>query len=386
MSACEKPSPRVLLVYKHFMPDTGGIETSLEHYARWYKELGFDVSVLCCRKKGVVTRFETIGDVDIIRCGTVGIVKSVPISFSFFWFLFKYSRHVKLVHAHLQFPLVSFGYWLLRTIVRKKWIVTYHMDVYRQRLLKKATYPFDFFLLKNASTVITSSPSLKCGSDILPNLERNIEVLPFTLNLCGDVALYSRSFSSPFASLKPGYFLFFGRMVEYKGVKIFSSAIRECLAVRSDIQFLIFGEGPEESWIESVANDYPQNVFFLNEFVSEDVKYKYIANSSAFVFPSVHPSEAFGIAQLEAMALGKPIINCNINTGVNWVAPDDECAITVTPGDSKALSSAIVKLKDDVPYRDKLGAASHARYKKFFSEDVVKVKFFEIIESIKEFR
>ncbi|MGM0543980.1 MAG: glycosyltransferase [Pseudomonadota bacterium] len=386
MSACEKPNPRVLLVYKHFMPDTGGIETSLEHYARWYNELGFDVSILCCRKKGIVTQFEKINDVDVIRCGTVGIVKSVPISFSFFWYLLKFSRHVCLVHAHLQFPLVSFGYWLLKSIASKKWIVTYHMDVYRQKFLKKITYPFDFFLLKNASKIITSSPSLKYGSDILPDLEKDIEVLPFTLNLCGDVASYSLSLNSPFASLKSGYFLFFGRMVEYKGVKVFSSAIRECLAVRSDIQFLIFGEGPEDSWMESVANDYPQNVFFLNEFISEDDKYKYIANSSVFVFPSVHPAEAFGIAQLEAMALGKPIINCNINTGVNWVQPNDVCAITVTPGDSKALSTAIIKLKDDVPYRNKLGDASHARYKKLFSEDVVKVKFFEIIESVKGLR
>ena len=71
--------------------------------------------------------------------------------------------------------------------------------------------------------------------------------------------------------------------------------------------------------------------------MDENTKHDLISNAAAFLFPSVHPTEAFGITQLEAMACAKPIINCWLSTGVNWVAPDGECAITVYPDDEQAL-------------------------------------------------
>ena len=104
------------------------------------------------------------------------------------------------------------------------------------------------------------------------------------------------------------------------------------------------------------------------------------SNASAFLFPSVHPTEAFGITQLEAMACAKPIINCWLSTGVNWVAPDGECAITVYPDDEQALLDAVIRLHDDKAYSERLGRQARSRFDTFFSEAAISSDFKRIIE------
>ena len=41
-----KPGKKVLLVYKHYAPDTGGIETAIKQYTGWYLSMGLEVTVL----------------------------------------------------------------------------------------------------------------------------------------------------------------------------------------------------------------------------------------------------------------------------------------------------------------------------------------------------
>lgn len=375
---------RVLVVYKHFAPETGGIESSLNQQVKWYQEAGYDVSVLCCRKKGLKTHRESRDGAMVLRCGSFGMVKSMPLSPSFLWHFLLMASNVRIVHVHLQFPYASLAYWLFGRWLKKRWLVTYHMDVHRQRWLKKLTYPFDRFLLKHADCVMTSSPPLRTNSEVLSTIQRDVEIVPFSVN---GVNKKKNAVDEAFCrnnslggEVKPSYFLFFGRLVEYKGTRTLSSVIRRCAVERPDIRFLVFGDGPERSLFESLAAEYPQQVTFWRGFVDESTKHDLISNAAAFLFPSVHPTEAFGITQLEAMACAKPIINCWLSTGVNWVAPDGECAITVYPDDEKALLDAIIRIHDDKVYSEKLGRQARFRFDTLFSEAAISSDFKRIIE------
>jgi rhamnosyl/mannosyltransferase len=55
----------------------------------------------------------------------------------------------------------------------------------------------------------------------------------------------------------------------------------------------------------------------------------------------VQESEAFGLVQIEAMAFARPIINTRLPTGVVEVAEHGKEAVTVEPGNSKALADAV---------------------------------------------
>ena len=62
-----------------------------------------------------------------------------------------------------------------------------------------------------------------------------------------------------------------------------------------------------------------------------------------FFFPSINQSEAFGLVQLEAMFFKLPIINTNLNNGVNFLAPK-KVAITCEPKNPNDIAKAILKL------------------------------------------
>ncbi|HEX6234536.1 MAG TPA: MSMEG_0565 family glycosyltransferase [Jiangellaceae bacterium] len=74
--------------------------------------------------------------------------------------------------------------------------------------------------------------------------------------------------------------------------------------------------------------------------------------ADAFVFPSV--TEGWGLAVLEAMAAGLPVITSDIPVFREYLA--DEDALLVPPGDAEALAAAMAKLAGDATLRSRLGS------------------------------
>ncbi|HMS92422.1 MAG TPA: glycosyltransferase [Candidatus Saccharibacteria bacterium] len=99
-------------------------------------------------------------------------------------------------------------------------------------------------------------------------------------------------------SKKREYFLILSSLSRYKNVDI---AIRAC--VECNKKLVIVGDGPDKKRLMDIANNN-QNIVFAGR-ADENKKWEYYRNAKALIFPSI---EDFGIAPVEAMSVGTPII------------------------------------------------------------------------------
>lgn len=101
--------------------------------------------------------------------------------------------------------------------------------------------------------------------------------------------------------------LYHGRLSVQKGVEFFLRAAAKVLSVERDVRFVISGKGDLLPRLVELSIDLgiQDKVSFLG-YVSEEQLGRIYATSDVFVLPSV--SEPFGIAALEAMASGTPVI------------------------------------------------------------------------------
>jgi len=66
--------------------------------------------------------------------------------------------------------------------------------------------------------------------------------------------------------------------------------------------------------------------------------------------PSVHDSETFGIAAIEAQAMGLPVVATRIG-GVSEAVLDDQTGLLVPPRDPQALARAVMRLIENPELR-----------------------------------
>jgi starch synthase len=87
---------------------------------------------------------------------------------------------------------------------------------------------------------------------------------------------------------------------------------------------------------------------------------------TAFVCPSIY--EPLGIVNLEAMAVGLPVV-ASATGGIPEVVVDGVTGFLVAPRDDAAMAAAIVTLLKDPDLRQRMGQAGLARARELFSAD-----------------
>ena len=103
-----------------------------------------------------------------------------------------------------------------------------------------------------------------------------------------------------------------------------------------------------------------ERVLFTGRIPEEALPAYYHA-ADVYCLPSVEPSEAFGLVQLEAMACRKPVICCELNNGVSYVNQHEVTGLVVPPRYCHALAWALNELLSDEPKRKNMGEAGYAR-------------------------
>jgi glycosyltransferase involved in cell wall biosynthesis len=154
-----------------------------------------------------------------------------------------------------------------------------------------------------------------------------------------------------------------GVLEERKGQRFLLAAAAELKARGLSLQYRIAGDGALRRSLEQQAVDLGlvDNVQFSG-FVADTAEF--LASIDLFVMPSLF--EGLGVAALEAMAAGKPVIATRVG-GLAESVLDEVTGLLVAPRDATALANAIEKLVRDPSLALALGSQGVERVRQHYS-------------------
>ncbi len=168
--------------------------------------------------------------------------------------------------------------------------------------------------------------------------------------------------------------LFVGRLRYYKGLDTLIRALPQIPA-----RLAVVGTGPMEVEWKALASEagVADRIAWLGEAPDADLPALYHL-ADLFVLPASHPSEAFGLVQVEAMAAGLAVVCTELGTGTSYVNQDGMTGRVVPPRDPAALAAAINDLLDNPDRRAAMGTAARARVASEFDLDVMVERVLEL--------
>ncbi|MFH5804594.1 glycosyltransferase [Alienimonas sp. DA493] len=274
-----------------------------------------------------------------------------------------------LLHLHVPNPMMMFA--LARSRFRGPTVVTYHSDIIRQSRAAALLRIMERKALQRAGAILVSSAEYARASPVLREHADRVRVVPFGIDLARFAGLdpVAEKAADVLRSRHPGpLWVMVGRMVYYKGHEVAVRALRDVPGT-----LLIVGDGPLAERVERVAQGCgvaDRIVFHPN---ADDAAVRVaLRAATALWFPSTHRSESFGIAQIEAMASGCPVINTAIpGSGVPAVSVDGVSGLTVAPGDAAALARAANRLAESPSMRRELADGARRRAFAEFDRDLM---------------
>lgn len=153
---------------------------------------------------------------------------------------------------------------------------------------------------------------------------------------------------------------FTGRLVREKGADILIRAFQQVQSRLPDAQLHIAGAGPEHAALSALVTELrvAECVTFHGQ-LGDDALQALLARSWAHVVPSRWP-EPFGVTATEAMMRGTAVVASNIG-GLADIVTHDVTGFQVSPGDSAALSEALLALLSNRARAEEMGKNARLR-------------------------
>jgi glycosyltransferase involved in cell wall biosynthesis len=189
-------------------------------------------------------------------------------------------------------------------------------------------------ILRGARLVIAASTALAASARELG--AARVEVIPSGVDLPPEVG----------EEASPPEILYAGRLSPEKGVE-------DLVSAAAGMNLVVAGDGPLRRCVPGALG-----------FVPNDELQQLYARAAVVACPSRR--EGFGVACLEAMAHGRPVVATNVG-GLRDLVVEGETGLVVPPGDPPALRTALAQLLADPDLRSALGAAGRRRARERFS-------------------
>jgi glycosyltransferase involved in cell wall biosynthesis len=327
-------------------------------------------SILSARSFGMGHKY-TMDGVPVEAVTSLGTVFSMPLAPGYIPAFVRSVRHADVAVHHAPFPLTDVAI-LLGLPADVALVVYWHADIIGYPLLKRLVNPILRRVLARADKIVVSAAAMIESSDLLRSYAAKCEIFPYG----ADLDYWRTLDADDIASIEgikrsaPRHIVAIGRLVSYKGFDVLIRAMRDV-----DARATIVGTGPLEKELKQLAAELgiSDRVHFAGRLERREIK-RLLHSAQIFAFPSVNAAEAFGIAQLEAMATGLPVVNTHLSTAVPMVARHDQEAITVQPDDPGAFAQALNSLLDQPELARRLGSSAYARATEEFTQEIFRAR------------
>lgn len=278
---------------------------------------------------------------------------NVRYSLSPFFRLKKFVKENQIEVLHCQLPRSHvFGYFLkkyfkpkIKLIIHEQGDIFESFTLHSHFLRKAAGFTSLFIACSNAAR---KKLILKAGiqENKAVTIYNFVDLEKFDIrkvNEIGKVERQSRNIDeSTFV------FGFAGRLIERKGWREFFLSATEFK--EDNVKFIIAGAGEDEAELKQLIleSGSSEKIIYLGYF---DDMLKFYSLIDCLIVPSHW--EPMGITEIEAMALGIPVIAANV-PGLNEVVKNGETGLLFNAKDIKSLENSMVKVYSDKFVRSKI--------------------------------
>ena len=156
--------------------------------------------------------------------------------------------------------------------------------------------------------------------------------------------------------------LWVNRLDAQKGFPVALAAFSKVIAEFPDALLVVVGEGKDREALTLLTEPARVRVEMRGAVPNELVP-SYLAAAEVFVSPAVG-QESFGIALVEAMAAGLPVVATDI-PGYREVVSDGVEGLLVPPRDPEALAAGLIRVLREPELASRLGGAGRERARTF---------------------
>ena len=353
---------KIAMITSWFHPFLGGAEVFAYEISKKLVEEKNKVFLITRKFSSDLKSHVNYKGIEVFRVPILNINNLRSLSFilpSFFKIIQLHKEHsLDFIHAHLAFPSGVIGY-LCKSVLNIPLMISVQGGDIGDYI--EFTGKFGGVLVPFIKKVLVASDFVHVVSNYLKVMvlkfgtpKNKIRVIPNGV----DTNVFSprardltKGFRDRFRVNGP-LIISISRLVPKNGLETLIRSFKEVLRKFPDAKLMLVGKGYLENELRKLSSilGIENSVIFCG-YIPHNVIPSYLASANVFV--RVPVSEGFGIAFIESMACGVPVIGSKIG-GIVDIINHGKNGMLVDPNDVKATSEAIIKILSDNQLAQKL--------------------------------
>lgn len=347
---------RVLMVAARYLPDMGGIEMHVDEVSRRLAKTGsFEITVLATDRTRSRPSREVIEGVTVLRVPAWPSNRDYYLAPGIAGLVGQRDRW-DIVHCqgiHTPVPVLAM---LAARRVHAPYIVTFHTGGHtlaHRNALRAVQWRIIGPLLRKAASLVAVS---RFEADTL-SAQAHLADKPITIIRNGGTLPPP----IPGTQVIPGRIVSPGRLERYKGHHRVIESLPHVIRDKPDAHLVILGGGSYEAELRNFAERYDvTDRVTIRELPPADRQAMATEMAQACVIAAMSDYESQGIAVLEALSLGRPVVGCDVAAVgelvaeglVQGVAPDAP-APAIAQQLLKAMSAPVPAALGELPTWDR---------------------------------